>query len=181
VLSTNYSGFNLRRAWPQAPLGPTVEETHGRPPDEQHWPNLNTEEQYVASQFLQRAVFAYVIANPREALRDGARKVIRFAMARTSIYGHAAPAHPVLSVYRVAAPAAFAFMFVNLLALALHAIRARARCYLLLAPAENLLLLITFSSLLVLSLGEAKEEARLVLSVLPLIAAYPMARPVSSV
>jgi len=180
VLSTNYAGFNLYRAWPQAPLGPTVRETHSHPSDDHRWPNVNTEEQYATSQFLLRAVLAYVLANPRDALRHGMRRVLRFAKARTSMYGGTAPPRPVLSVYALAAPASFLFMFGNLLALGWYAIRARIRAPLLLASPQNLLLLITFFSLLALSLGEAKEEARLILSLLPFLAAYPMARPASA-
>jgi hypothetical protein len=44
------------------------------------------------------------------------------------------------------------------------------------AAGVNLLLLVTFAFLLMLSLGEAKEEARLVLSLLSLLAALPIAR-----
>ena len=162
-----------------APLGPTMWETHSHPSDEKSWPNLNTEEEYVASQMLQRAVFAYMLANPREALQHGFRRVVRFARPQTSMDGGVAPPHPVLSVYTLIAPASFLFMMGNLLALGVYAMKARARCYLLLGSPENLLLLIAFFSLLVLSLGEAHEEARLVLSILPFLAAYPMARPAS--
>ncbi len=181
VLSTNYAGFNLRRAWPQAPLSPSMFETSSTPTDAQRWPNVNTPEQHVASQMLQRAVFAYAVANPLQALRHGARRVVRFARGRTAMYGGKAPEREVLSVYRVLAPASFLFMFGNVLVLGWYALRARSRCYLVLAHPENLLLLVACFSLLVLSLGEAKEEARLVLSLLPLLAAYPIARPVPDI
>ncbi|MEO8601812.1 MAG: hypothetical protein ABI629_04480 [bacterium] len=176
VLSTNYSGFNLYRAWPQAPLGPTVQETHSQPAHDARWPNINTQEQFESSQFLQRAVLAYIVSNPGAALRHAAHRLVRFAKARTSMYGGQAPTSKVLTLYAVAAPALFLFMFANVLVLAWYAVRLRARALSLLSAPDNALLLITFLSLLVLSLGEAKEEARLVLSLLPLLAAVPMAR-----
>jgi hypothetical protein len=178
ILATNYAGFNLHRAWPMAPLPPTMWETHSHPDDEKRWPDLNTEAEHVASLQLQRVVAAYVLANPGAALRYAARKLVRFARPQLSMYGRAPAAHPVLSVYRVAAPASFLFTAANLALLAGYALSARRRIWLLLASTDNLLLLITGFTVLVLSLGEAKEEARLALSVLPFLAAYPTARQV---
>ncbi len=178
VLSTNYSGFNLRRAWPQAPLDASVSESHSHPRTER-WPNLNTEEQQRQSQTLQRAVLAYLLANPREVLPAAVRKIVRFIRAPISMYGRVAPPHPILAVYRLAAPAAFALLFGNLVVLAVYAMTSGGRFHLLLGNPENLLVLVAGLSVLVLSLSEAKEEARLVLTVLPFLAACPMARRVS--
>jgi hypothetical protein len=178
VLATNYAGFNLRRAWPMAPLPPTMWETHSHPADEQRWPDLNTEAEHVASLQLQRAVAAYVLANPGAALRHAGRKLARFARPQLSMYESKPASHPVLSLYRLIAPASFLFMVANVALLAAYALIARRGMWLLLASTDNLLLLITGFTVLVLSLGEAKEEARLVLSVLPFLAAYPTARRV---
>ena len=178
LLGTNYAGFNLRRAWPMAPLPPAMWETHAQPSDEKSWPNLNTEAQHVASLQLQRAVAAYVVENPGAALRHAARKMVRFARPQLSMYRSAPAAHPVLSIYRLAAPASFLFTAANLALLTGYALGARRQMWLLLASTDNVLLLITAFTVVVLSLGEAKEEARLVVSVLPLLAAYPTAQRV---
>jgi hypothetical protein len=184
VLWTNHSGFNLVRAWPQTPLRSDdfIEEVHNQPVAERRWPNLNTEEHFVNSKMLQRAVLDYVVTHPRAALSNAFARILDFVTIPTSTNRHLAqprrpPEHPLLRVYRLVAFGSFLFLFGNLGLLVWYAIKARGRCFLLLADAENVLLLTAFLSLLALSLGEAREEARLVLSLLPFLAAYPTARP----
>jgi hypothetical protein len=180
VLASNYSGFNLRRAWPMAPLPEGMWETHSKPAVGEAWPNLNTDAQFQASQALQRVVLRYVVAHPLAALRHAGGRIALFVVPQTSMYGKEAPSGAVLSAYRIIAPAAFLFMVVNTALLAWHAVAARRRFLHVLAAADNLLLLVAFSSLLALSLGEAEEEARLALSLLPFLAAYPIARPIAA-
>lgn len=178
LLATNYAGFNLRRAWPQAPLPASMYETSSQPAPAQRWPNINTKEQHVASQLLQRVVFSYVFAHPADALRHAVGRVVLFARPQTTMYGGTEPPHRIMAVYKVAVPAAVLLLFGNLVALGWYAVRARTRFYLLLGYPANLLLLFAGFTFLALSLGEANEEARLIVTVLPFLAAIPMATPV---
>ena len=179
VLASNYSGFNLRRAWPMAPLPAGMWETHDQPAAEEAWPNLNADEQHKASQALQGVVLHYVTAHPLAALVHAVGRIKLFIAPQTSMYGSTARTDAALVAYRTIAPAAFLFMFANVALVAWNAMRARRRFIRVLASPDNLLLLVAFFASLALSLGEAEEEARLVLSVLPLLAAYPLAQPVA--
>jgi hypothetical protein len=185
LLSTNHSGFNLLRAWRETPirLNALVPEAHRNPVAKDRWPNLNTAEHYVNSQVLERDVLTYILTNPGQALPHAVAQIVHFISAPTSTYAgtsheRTVPYHPVLGVYRVVAPASFLFMLANVVVLAVYTIKAGARFHLVLAFPENLLLIVAFLSLLVLSLGEANEEARLVISMLPLLAAFPVASAV---
>ena len=122
VLASNYSGFNLRRAWPMAPLPDGMWETHDQPAAEEAWPNLNADEQYKASQALQRVVLHYVTAHPLAALVHAVGRIKLFVAPQTSMYGSTARTDAVLVAYRTIAPAAFLFMFANAALVAWHAI-----------------------------------------------------------
>lgn len=177
VLATNYAGFNLRRAWPQAPLPDGMFETSSKPADEQSWPNINTKEQHVASQLLQRTVVRYALTHPLDAVQHAALRVIYFARPQTSMYGSTEPAHPIVAAYKVAVPVTVTLLLGNLIVIGSFALRAGTRCLHILASPENLLLLFAGFALIALSVGEAGEEARLVVTILPFLAAYPMAQP----
>jgi hypothetical protein len=186
ILSTNHSGFNLLRAWRDAPirLNALVQEDR-TPVAKGRWPNLNTAEHNANSQVLEHDVLAYILTNPGKALPHAVARIAYFISAPVSTYQgtnheRSVPPHPVLSIYRVVAPASFLFMLANIGVLVFFTIKAGRRFHLVLASAENLLLIVTFLLLLVLSLGEANEEARLVISTLPLLAAFPVASAVRS-
>lgn len=176
VLATNYAGFNLRRAWPQAPLPDGMFESSSTPADEQSWPNINTKEQHVASQLLQRTIARYALTHPLDAARHAARRMVYFARPQTSMYGSTEPGHSIMAAYKVAVPATVALLLVNLIVLGCLAIRARRRCLYVLGRIENLVILFASFALIALSLGEAAEEARLVVTILPFLAACPRAR-----
>lgn len=178
VLASNYSGFNLRRAWPQAPLPEGMYETSTQPGDAVRWPNINTAEQRMASRRLQRVILSYMIAHPVEAGVHAVRLLVRFAAPQTAFYGGVAPPDRILSAYRIVAPASFLFAIASGCLLAFRVLRVPRLWLHTLGSPDSLLLIIACGSLLALGLGEAHEEARLALSLLPLLAAYPMPRGV---
>lgn len=174
LLWTNHSGFNLVRAWSDTPTPVLVPEPGAVPIAPGRWENLNTAEHLTNSRILQAAVLGQVARHPWQAATQALQKLFYFASAPTEIYTHT-PDQPALVVYRSASLLLFLLLFANALLLFLLFLEAPKRALTLLAEPQNLLICVAICSLVFLALGEAEEEARLVLSILPMVAGLPMA------
>ncbi|MBM3122378.1 MAG: hypothetical protein FJZ97_09375, partial [Chloroflexi bacterium] len=174
LLWTNHSGFNLVRAWSDTPTPILVPEPDAVPIAPGRWGNLNTPEHLANSRILQAAVLGQVARYPGHAATEALQKVFDFATAPTAIYTHT-PDQPALVVYRAVSLLLFLLLFANALLLFLLFLEAPKRAVTLLAEPQNILICVAISSLVFLALGEAEEEARLVLSVLPMVAGLPIA------
>ena len=167
---TNHSGFNLQRGWSMVTPPPLVEEVGNTPLAPGRWINLNTAEHSENSRRLTAAVVDYIRANPVPAMRHVIYRLREFMSMKTATYEFQ-PTQPGLIIYRIAG-------WLGFLWLAAQSVRAvvalfRRQWAAFLTP-ESQLIAIAAASILVLSLGEAYEEARLVVTVLPLLAALPI-------
>ncbi|MFQ5922232.1 MAG: hypothetical protein ACE5M4_05260 [Anaerolineales bacterium] len=177
---SNHSGFNLSRAWPMVESPELVREDS--PPIEPgRWPNLNTWEHAENSRLWQTAIVRYVISNPMYSADHMLRKVTDFASAPTGIWAHQ-PDHPVLDLYRPAVLVSMTFAGVGSGLLVLSLIGYRGKVTKLLGAPENALIFLTFLIVLILSVSETGEEARLLVSILPFLvllqpAVHALAQP----
>ncbi len=175
VTWTNHSGFNLQRGWRMVPLPELQEEPNNDPLKPGGWRNLNTAEHYENSLILQREILKYWIANPLKSAKDAASKTFYFLSGQTTIYRHS-PEHFILSLYKPLTVFTSTFLFIGIIVLLLLTIESRGFRFLV-ETSDHILMFVAVGSILVLALGEADEQARLLLSVLPFLAVLPVAKP----
>jgi hypothetical protein len=172
---SNHTGFNLHRAWYMVETPPLVEESHDAPLVPGRWPNLNTAEHYENSGRLEQAILKYIVAQPGPSLLHAARrfKLVLFEV-RTSIYSHR-PESGVFLVYRPLVWLSVSWLFVSAVMLLILGLRHKRPWQLLGCP-TNMLIVIACLSICFLVLGDADEEARFLISVLPFLAVLPVPR-----
>jgi len=163
---TNHSGFNLQRSWPKVPLPALLPETNGAPLGAGRWANLDTPEHQENSRRLETAILGYALDHPVGMLSGLGRRVLLLLAAPTTIYGHH-PSHPILWLYR---PLVWLASFALLLRLARYARIAYARPLQIVEEPAGQAAVAALLSILLLAAGEGGEQARFLLSVLPLLA-----------
>jgi hypothetical protein len=177
---SNHTGFNLLRAWPMVPLPPLIPEDH-RPPNRPY----NNPQHNTNSLRVQRNVLGYIVHHPGTALVNVYERFDATMSAKTVIAAvRYRSDEPVLRVYQLLVRALFGAMLV-LAALRLWLwIRARRRRggdHPLVArpvdPVGASLLILGVGSLSLLALGDAGEEARFVIALLPMLASLWVAVP----
>lgn len=174
---TNQSGFNLLRAWESFGVdAPPFVDEEGNPAN----PNLprlmNTGHHTQMNREVQQAVFRAILSRPGEALGHAFNRLKIFLRPRTSIY-HLTPVEGFgIQVYRVCVWFSVAWMAIQVLRL-VFSLRGWESVRLL-GLRENQLALFSLLSLLILALGEAGEEARLMVSLLPLLGSFPVFQPI---
>jgi hypothetical protein len=166
---TNHTGFNLQRAWPMVEYPPLVAEVNSAPLAADRQPNLDTPEHSENSRRIQAAVMAYIRAHPGEAARHGFLRLQTFLAVRTDTYDWR-PDNPGLRYYRWAVWAGLAWLMTQIAVAVIAALRRNRMAFV--AP-ESQLILMTVGLILLLSMAEAHEEARLMVSLLPFLAALP--------
>lgn len=166
---SNHTGFNLERSWSMVPRPPLVEETGNAPLGPDRWANLNTPEHAENSRRIQAAVAAYIREYPGESAANIIRRLRSYLGVPIGYYNWQ-PDNPGLRYYRWAVWAGLVW----LAAQAIPAARAvfRREWQALFAP-ESQVIAIAVASILILAVAEQGEEARLWVSVLPLLAALP--------
>jgi 4-amino-4-deoxy-L-arabinose transferase-like glycosyltransferase len=173
---SNHSGFNLWHAWalPMQSSGASMpellEEQDSQPVKPGRWANLNNTQHAENSRRMQQAVLSWMAHHPMESLVFALRRLgVMMIKVKTEIYTH----HPqswLFWIYRPAVWLSAGYLFLNALFLFWGILKKPA---IALAHPENQLVLIAVLSILFLALGEAGEEARFLISVLPLLTVLP--------
>jgi len=163
---TNHSGFNLQRSWPRVSVPALLPETNSAPLGAGRWANLDTPEHQENSRRLETAIVGYALDHPVGMLSGLGRRALLILAAPTSIYGHH-PSHPILWLYR---PLVWLASFALLLRLARCARIAYTRPLQIVEEPAGQAAAAALLSILLLATGEAGEQARFLLSVLPLLA-----------
>ncbi len=169
ITINNHSGYNLIRAWPMVERPELTPESVDPAPRMQRWASANAPEHFENSQRLQRAVLCYIAENPVASFRHGLMLLGRFFAPQTDL----CEKHPESALFLLYAPMVWAtalWLAVNAFLLGLPIVR---HPLLTLGRPENMLLLTTILSILIMALGEDGEQARFLISVLPLLAALP--------
>ncbi len=167
---TNHSGYNLARNWSMIEMPPLVDEIGSAPLAPDRWLNLNTPEHAENSRRISAAIVAYIRAHPSQAAGHALAKLREFLAIPTGYYRWQ-PDHPGLRLYRWAAWVGLVWLGAQLVAAGVALGRRQGRA---IVAAESQLIAITAAMVLVLALGEAGEEARLTVTLLPLLAALPV-------
>lgn len=171
---SNTSGFNLHSAWSHCPV-PARPPLYGLAPPiaPGRWPNLNTRERFFHSQELERAVLRCILSDPVGSAKHAFRILRMFLAPQTWLHWNY-PRDWILTPYRLGVWLSAAWLGVNLLVLFAYVGRTgRVQC---IGHPENSLLLLTAGSLLMLALGNGIEQSRLLISLLPCLAAFPLPR-----
>jgi len=166
---SNHAGFNLCRAWPMVKKPELAPEPNNRPLMPGRGANVNTAEHYENSCRLQKAVLDYIKTHPRQSFWHGVTLMRRFLAGQTDIY-KVRPHSQLFTFYGPLVWTASLWLLANALWLGVRAVRHPLRA---LGRPENILILMTVFSILVMALGEQGEQARFLVSVLPLLAALP--------
>jgi len=168
VFWSNHGGFNFYRAWGDViPMPELIDEP-------QTWDDrvqIHTQEHYENSKRIQAAVVNYIITHPRESLPRIAERLGTFLRPRISLFDEPEPDGFYAWTYRLTFYAALLFFLIQLIRLVIGL--ATNPSWSLVADPEHMLLVVIAGSILILALAEKGEEARLLLAVLPLLAALP--------
>lgn len=173
---SNHSGFNLWHAWalPMERSGVTlpelVEEQGSQPAKPGRWANLNNPQHAENNRRMQQAVIHWILQHPLESLVFALRRLgVMMIKVKTDIYTHQ-PQSWLFWLYRPAVWLSTIYLLLNTLLFIWGLFKNLAES---LARPENQLILIAGLSILFLALGEAGEEARFLISVLPFLAVLP--------
>ena len=169
---SNHSGFNLQRSWSMVPMPPLVEEVDSAPLAPDRWPNLNTPEHSENSRRIQAAVIAFIRENPGESAIHILRRLETFLAVPTGFYSWQ-PDNPGLRYYRWAVWAGLAWLVAQSLPAVKALFRGDWRAFI---TPESQIIAVTVVSILILAIAEQGEEARMWVSILPLLAVLPNIR-----
>ncbi|MBI1388690.1 MAG: hypothetical protein GC154_09610 [bacterium] len=173
VLSTNNSGFNLRRSWrPVVPLPEAKVELHDG------WKMYNNPEHIHVSNELKKKIFSFAIRHPFISAKHVSDRLCELFEPMTNDVimplqrGIAKPLpdnHPWLPVYilfvRLSGLLLLFYLVVSVKTVAME------RDWRRLGSEEIILLLFTSLSALLLAAGESGEDYRFIISILPCLAA----------
>jgi hypothetical protein len=172
VTWSNQSGFNLINAWPKAQMPELVPEINNKPLAPLRPLNFNTAEHAENSRRLQKAVLQYMLEHPIDSMGNVLMQVGALLFGKTQMLSHR-PDVWQFWIYRPCVWLACVALFANA---AMLCIRVGTYRLPVLGIPENMLIIIATSYIFLFAIGENGEQARFLLSILPLIAALPAAR-----
>jgi hypothetical protein len=159
---SNHTGFNLHNAWPMAPMPGLIPEDR-KPPN--RW--FNNPQHIVNSRRIQSAIGGWIAAHPWLAVRNVLRRVDAMLEGKTVVLpSRLQPDDDVLLAYQ---PLVRLLMLLALIGAGVRIARWRRGG----DTVGACLLVLTVGSLLLLAIGDAGEEARFVISLLPMLAVVP--------
>jgi len=168
IFWSNHSGYNLYRAWEE------VAEIPDPPEEPQTWDNRNqihSQDHYRNSQEIQKAVFEFIVKNPGESISYMFERLLEFLQPRTSFFDEPELGGILINAYRFIFTVCLVFWVIQLLVFGFNLFR-KPWGFLFSDP-QNILLITTTITIFLLAVSEKGEEARLLLAVLPMIAALP--------
>jgi hypothetical protein len=173
---SNHAGFNLHRAWSRlVPLPVLLVEPSVPTTNPERGENFNTREHQINSERIQKAIFKHWVSQPVQSISFGMSLVRDFMSAPTAIYEHN-PTSIFLETYRLLYQLLSALLIINFLVLIYRVAFFSKTKIDDLAMADNLILLIGSSLIVVFAISEKAEEARFVISTLPFVAVLAVVR-----
>jgi len=173
---SNNSGYNVARVWPQIPAVTLIDEPNRAPLAEGRWANLNTPEHTENSRRAQQAQLQYWLTHPLGSLLFALGRSAELLAGNTS-FGGFVPVSRWFGLYAIVVRLISSLVILCAGAVALDACLHPRRLPSLLAQTDNLTALFLVLCILFLAAGEIREEPRLLLSVLPMLATLPVYRP----
>jgi len=173
---SNNTGFNLSRAWGRViVVPPLLDESKYLPIKEGRWPNLDTDEHQINSERFKQAVVEQWLNHPVQSASFAMSLLNDFLAGETRIYDHN-PNSIFLQAYKLVYKCLAGLLLVNGLVLVGCVLMYRRRVFDRITDRDNLTILLTAFLILIFAIGEKGEEARFIISVLPLLALIPLAR-----
>lgn len=183
IVWSNHSGFNLFRAWKdfgiEEPL--LVDET-GQPAPWNDPGILNTPVHSRHNEILKTRILEAMLQQPVAALQWSWQRLVSFLRPGVTMYRSTPCQHPVLWLYPPLVWISSLWLFWNFFRFLWGMVKAlvgprgqSGLCLQLAGRRENQLIVMAFLSMVILAMGESGEEVRLLISVLPWMAAYPLA------
>jgi hypothetical protein len=170
---SNHGGFNLAHAWRQVVAPPPLlPEPNDAPIAPGRLKNLNTDAHTENSERLTAAVTRYAASHPAVALTLGLTRVSVYLSGPVPAEAMAIPAAG-LSLYRWSMAVGLVYLVVEMAAGGVVVLWHGPGAARLWAHPGGLLVLTAFGSMVLQALGSAVEEARMVLALLPMVAALP--------
>ncbi len=173
VTMSNHTGFNLVRAWPMVTRPPLAPETFSPP-----FSRVNNPSHSANSSRYRSAVVDYIVNHPAEAAANVGRRVAELIEPQTTIIANRWNPNPTKLIgYRYAVRFMAMLLIISLFVdLAQWLSRRR---WMSTTPAmqhqrgDRVFLWLTAGTLFFLAIGDAGEDGRFVLSVLPMLAVAP--------
>jgi hypothetical protein len=178
MTASNHFGVNLWRCWNSRvpPLEKPVPEDDA-PLAEGRWANLNNPQHLKNSLRLRKKIGRYIRTHPGDSAAFMLERVFVLTKGEAAIYAHK-PSHVLFAVYSPAVRLTSFIIIGGCLwffgRLAWLVIRRREHLRGHVGDLDNLIAFVGFATILVLAIGEVEEEARFVISVLPLLAVVPL-------
>ncbi len=173
---SNHSGFNLYKSWSEF-VGP-VEYQEEPPRYQGGFTNLNTDTHTANNKDITRKIMAGIAAQPGKAISHAGKRLLAFYRPKTNLYLSTLP-KAVEWIYRPVVWALglmLAGLFGRLLFLVLRA-PLKKSSWQLLGESGNILLVFGALTSLLFAIGESGEEARFMISILPILACLPVLLP----
>ena len=176
ITLSNHSGFNLIRAW-NIDQDNIAMLSENPPPIEGGGGgrNINTAIHNENSKTLQKAVLEYWVNHPKTTFFRMLERVNDLLSAKTRIYGHK-PTSKIFSLYKLIVQITSSILIVSFIQLTIQAFKYSSLKPLIqsLTRPDTLIILFALYCLLILSIGDAGEEARFLITILPLLATIPI-------
>jgi hypothetical protein len=168
IVWSNHSGFNLVRAWPMVESPVLVPESNNQPLAPDRLPNLNTREHLENSRRLQKGIVEFLITHPLEGLANIGYRFYVFMTVPTHLSMNNPP-YPELWLYRILVWIACLILLRGLVLLGYHVVSSRRLDRL--GDPENILSSSALLYMMLMAVGDAGEESRFWISILPILAA----------
>lgn len=176
VTFSNHAGFNLYRAWPHVPYDVILEsEKNNTPIKPGRRVNLNTAEHSSNSKEIQQSLLQYWLNHPYASFIHALTRVKHLLGGETAIYSRE-PQSGWFGVYKLIVYITAGLLLFNAGMLCFQGVRFFKRIPQLLANPDNTILLFAAASIVLLAIGDSGEEARFLISVLPLLAVLSIFR-----
>ncbi len=188
IIWSNHSGFNLVRAWKDIGIDiPPLLDESGQPVPQSDPGLLNSIGHSRHNEIVKAQVMEALLRAPAVTLKHAFRRLALFLKPNLTMYRATPIQHPVLWLYRplvwLSAGWLFWRFFFLLGTLVWVLVVSRRQSHLLfkfLGNCENQLIVLAVLSIVILAMGEAGEEVRLLISVLPWMAVYPIGKGIPS-
>ena len=173
ITFTNHAGFNMSRAWLDAEYPKLIPERvviiNGIEKQ-----NLNTDIHQLNSELLKKAVLKYWVQHPVDSFINFSERVNVLLSGPTNIYQHA-PSSAIFIFYKRLVAISSGIVLLSFLTFipAFFFLKKRYQADL---HVDNYLVALIFFCCVIFSLGERGEEARFLLSILPMLAVLPIIR-----
>ena len=176
--SSNHAGFNMWRCWEEQIPNQSFRFVHEEDtplPGANHYYNLNNPQHLINSKLLQDRIVHYAIRHRSASLGFIARRVLAFTAGEPTLY-YRSPPKQIATIYSIAVRVTSLIFLVGLAGLVCRfawLVIRRRELATKVANLDSLIVVIGALSIAILAVGEKGEEARFVISLLPLFATVP--------